>query len=172
MTRTIHSPRAANFCDSIRKAILNPINCCQHGCNSNLYVLQTGLTSLPSQRKSALPHKLLIISRDQSVKQLSREPHQNLLFSQTSIIEGSFRGCIIFMSSILSCSPEIIEKMASSCLHQVEMPNVEGEFKFLNGINCTISFSNVMSPLCLKVKFTQMIKSRRKSRALVNSCDN
>lgn len=129
MTRTIHSPRAANFCDSIRKAILNPINCCQHGCNSNLYVLQTGLTFLPSQRKSALPHKLLIISRDQSVKQLSREPHQNLLFSQTSIIEGSFRGCIIFMSSILSCSPEIIEKMASSCLHQVEMPNVAGRIQ-------------------------------------------
>lgn len=172
MTRTIHSPRAANFCDSIRKAILNPINCCQHGCNSNLYVLQTGLTSLPSQRKSALPHKLLIISRDQSMKQLSREPHQNLLFSQTSIIEGSFRGCIIFMSSILSCSPEIIERWPQVVYTRWKCLMWRGEFKFLNGINCTISFSNVMSPLCLKVKFTQMIKSRRKSRALVNSCDN
>lgn len=80
MTRTIHSPRAANFRDSIGKVILNPIDCCQHGYNSNqyVYVLQTGLTSLRSlQCKSVLSHKLLIISRDQRVKQLSREPHQN-----------------------------------------------------------------------------------------------
>lgn len=47
-----------------------------------------------------------------------------------------------------------------------------GEFKFLNGINCIILFLNVMLLLCLKVKFIQMIKLRRKLRVLVNSCDN